>query len=170
MIEGGAVDFASHYNNLDQCIGEMIGFEEAVRVVVDWVDSPGNAATWENTLLIVTGDHECGCLTAGVRVFPDVPFPEVSARTLALERAVPSTGRRASWEDLNANNEIDVGEPVYWAWNTGSHSNSLIPAFVRGVGATRFDSRIVGTDPVRGAYIDDTAVFQVMRDVLLAPR
>lgn len=170
MVEAGAVDFAGHSNNLDNCIGEMIGYEEAVQAVVDWVDAPGNAADWDNTLLVVTGDHECGYLTAGVRSFIDAPFGEISARTLALEKAIVATGRRASWEDLNNNLDIDAGEPVYWVWNTGGHSNSLIPLFVRGNGASRFAAKTVGTDPVRGSYIDDTAVFQVMRDVLLAPR
>jgi len=170
MVEGGAIDFAGHANQLDNSIGEMIDFEAAVQAVVNWVDSPSNAADWSNTLLIVTGDHECGYLTAGPRVFPDVPFTEVSPRTLALEKAVGATGRRASWEDWNSNNHIDAGEPVYWCWHTGGHSNSLIPLYVRGVGSSRFGGKVAGTDPVRGGYIDDTAVFQVMRDVLQAPR
>jgi alkaline phosphatase len=170
MIESGAVDFAGHFNQLDACIGELLDFELAVRAVVDWVDQPGDQVTWNNTLLIITGDHECGYLTAGRRVFPNVPFTEVSARTLALERLVVSTGRRASWEDTNANGEIDPGEAVYWVWHSGGHTNSLIPLYVRGVGEARFATRAVGNDPVRGQYIDNTSVFHVMRDVLLAPR
>ncbi len=170
MIEGGAIDFAGHFNQLDSSIGEMIDFENAVRAVVTWVDSPSTVADWTNTLLIVTGDHECGYLTADRRVFANAPLGEVSPRTLALERVVQSTGRRASWEDINSNCEIDVGEVVYWVWHTAAHSNSLIPLYVRGIGASRFDTKFVATDPVRGQYIDNTAVYQVMRDVLQAPR
>jgi len=170
LIEGGAIDYAGHANDLDLCIGEMIDFEDAVRAVVDWVETPGDAADWSNTLLIVTGDHETGYLTAGVDAFPNVPLVEVSPRTLALERVVRSTGRRASWEDTVRNGDIDAGETVYWAWHTGGHSNSLIPLYVRGAGADRFDAKVVGADPVRGGWVDNTAIFQVLGEVLAAPR
>lgn len=62
MVEGGAVDWASHASNTTRMIEEMIAFDTAVKTVIDWVDNPANASRWENTLLIVTADHECGCL------------------------------------------------------------------------------------------------------------
>jgi alkaline phosphatase len=60
MIEGGAVDWASHANQSGRMIEEQIGFDDAVQAVVDWVETNSN---WGETLLIVTGDHETGYLT-----------------------------------------------------------------------------------------------------------
>jgi len=168
MVEGGAVDFAAHQNMLDLAVGEMIEFEAAVRTVVAWVDDPATPADWTNTLVLVTGDHECGLLTAGPGQFPDVPLGEVSARTLALEKVVTSTGRRASWEDGDADSELDAGEVVYWSWGSGGHSNQLVPLFARGLGAGALTTApaVVGTDPVRGAYVDDTEVFRRLQAAL----
>jgi alkaline phosphatase len=41
MVEGGAIDWASHSNNMDQMIGEMLDFNEAVQAVVAWVEADG---------------------------------------------------------------------------------------------------------------------------------
>jgi len=60
MIEGGAVDWACHSNRAGRMIEEMIGFEDAVKAVCDWIDAHGG---WASTTLIVTGDHETGMLT-----------------------------------------------------------------------------------------------------------
>jgi alkaline phosphatase len=70
MIEGGSIDWASHDNNINRMIGEMIDFDQSVAAVVDWVDA--NDPTWSNTLLIVTADHETGYLTRGSGVFANV--------------------------------------------------------------------------------------------------
>ncbi len=59
MIEGGAVDWASHGNTSGRMIEEHIDFDNAVHAVVDWVQANSN---WGETLLIVTGDHETGYL------------------------------------------------------------------------------------------------------------
>ena len=60
MIEGGAVDWASHGNSSARMIEEQIDFDNSVRAVMDWVQENSN---WGETLLIVTGDHETGYLT-----------------------------------------------------------------------------------------------------------
>lgn len=60
MIEGGAVDWASHSNQSGRMIEEQTDFDNAVQAVVDWVKANSN---WGETLLIVTGDHETGYLT-----------------------------------------------------------------------------------------------------------
>lgn len=59
MIEGGAVDWASHGNALGRMIEEQIDFHEAIDAVIDWVEANGG---WDANLVIVTADHECGYL------------------------------------------------------------------------------------------------------------
>ncbi|MFT3689138.1 alkaline phosphatase [Paenirhodobacter sp.] len=59
MVEGGAVDWAAHANNLPRLIEEQIEFNEAVEAVVDWVEAN---SSWDDTLLIVTTDHGNGLL------------------------------------------------------------------------------------------------------------
>lgn len=59
MIEGGAVDWGNHANQRGRVIEEMIGFNDAVKSVMDWIKVNGG---WEKNLLIVTGDHDSGFL------------------------------------------------------------------------------------------------------------
>jgi alkaline phosphatase len=48
------VDFALHANNLDNAIGAVFSGEEAVRVVIRWVETNSN---WDESVLIVSADH-----------------------------------------------------------------------------------------------------------------
>jgi len=164
MIESGATDWASHSNYLDGMLGELFAFNDAVETVVNWVENPANGSSWENTLVLVTGDHECGYLTAGVGAFPDQPLGEVSPRTLALESEYDEEEHRAAWEDSNSNGLIDTdeGEEVYWVWNSGGHSNSLVPLYARGKVAELLIGYAIGEDLLRGSYLDNTALFNVM--------
>jgi alkaline phosphatase len=166
MIEGGAVDWGGHAMNLNYAVGEMIDFNDAVQTVINWIENPSNGSNWNNTLLIVTGDHETGYLTAGPGVFPNQPLGTVNDSTIALEKININTGFRASWNDQNGNSRIDTGETVYWSWNTSSHTNSLIPFYTKGVGSGLFATYATNNDPVRGPYIDETNVFSVMNSVL----
>jgi alkaline phosphatase len=54
FVEAGDVDFALHANNLDNALGAIYSGEEAVRVVIHWVETHSN---WEDSLLIVSSDH-----------------------------------------------------------------------------------------------------------------
>ena len=58
MSEGGAVDRAEHANNTGRMIEEQIASEDTVQAIIDWVNRSDTAATWANTLLIVTADHD----------------------------------------------------------------------------------------------------------------
>jgi alkaline phosphatase len=71
MIEGGATDWASHKNQKGRLIEEMMGFNDAINNVVNWVNSHSN---WNETMVIVTGDHETGFL------WGDEPFSPVTGR------------------------------------------------------------------------------------------
>jgi len=162
LIEGGAIDWAAHSNDMNRMLGEVIDFNQAVQTVIDWVEAPGNDSDWNNTLVLVTGDHETGYLTSGPGQFPQQPLGEVSPRTLALEKAVPDSSLRASWEDIDNDLLIDPGETVYWAWNSSGHTNSLIPLYAQGAGAELLDGYQGNNDPVRGAYLDNTRLYALM--------
>ena len=70
MIEGGLIDIACHGNDLQRCIGEVVAFDAAVKVIGAW------CAGRDDTLVLVTADHETGGLSVlqdnGVGVVPDV--------------------------------------------------------------------------------------------------
>lgn len=59
MVEGGAVDWAAHANNLPRLIEEQIDFNLAVEAAVKWVEKN---SSWDETLIIVTTDHGNGLL------------------------------------------------------------------------------------------------------------
>jgi alkaline phosphatase len=57
MIEGGRIDHAAHRNDAAATIKDMLAFDEAVGVALDF------ARQNPDTLLIVTADHETGGMT-----------------------------------------------------------------------------------------------------------
>jgi alkaline phosphatase len=54
FVEAGDVDFALHDNNLDNAIGAVYSGEEAMQVIIEWVEKFSN---WDEAVLIVTADH-----------------------------------------------------------------------------------------------------------------
>jgi alkaline phosphatase len=55
LIEGGAVDWASHHRRQGRMVEEMTDFQQAVAAVVTWLTAHGRL---DETLLVVTADHE----------------------------------------------------------------------------------------------------------------
>ena len=60
MVEGGKIDWACHANDAKAAIGDMLDFDDAVAVALDFY----YAHPYE-TLIVVTGDHETGGMTIG---------------------------------------------------------------------------------------------------------
>lgn len=130
MIEGGAIDWASHSNQPGRTIEEQADFDHAVYNVVSWVNANSN---WDETLLIVTGDHESGYLWG--------------------------PGSNPDWVPV-----VNHGKLVLpgMQFNSPNHTNSLVPFFAAGKGASLFAQWVVGTDPHRGNYIDNTSIARVI--------
>lgn len=57
MVEGSQIDWAGHQNNQAACVRQTLLFDMAVRKALEF------AARDQNTLVIVTADHETGALT-----------------------------------------------------------------------------------------------------------
>jgi len=126
MVEGGAVDWASHGNQSGRMIEEAIEFERAVEAVADWVQKNSN---WGETLLIVTGDHETGCLWG--------------------------PGSDPAWMPIVNNG---AGNLPGMEWHSTNHTNSLMVLSAKGDAARMFHTYADQYDPVRGRYLDNTEV------------
>lgn len=133
MIEGGAIDWASHSNQIGRMIEEEIDFNSAVDTVINWIE---NFSSWEETLLIVTSDHETGYLTGQNYKTNDFSsyFPE-------------SQGK---------------GRLPKFKWNSSAHTNSLVPVYAKGCGADWLLFFADETDKYFGKYIDNTDIAKLM--------
>ena len=60
MVEGGAIDWAGHANMAAENLHEVLGFNDAVKVALEFAKKHP-----DDTLIIVTGDHETGGMTMG---------------------------------------------------------------------------------------------------------
>lgn len=125
MIEGGAIDWAGHANDIARDIEEVQAFNDTVDVVVEWVEEN---SSWDETLLIVTADHETGYLSG--------------------QDELPG------WKALHGG----AGEVPEHEYYSGNHTNQVVPFFYKGAGSEDIAANVAGTDPVRGDYIDNTTV------------
>jgi alkaline phosphatase len=114
--------------------GRMI--EEALdfeRAVEAVVDWVQEESNWGETVLIVTADHETGYLNG--------------------------PGSDPTWEPI-ANN--GAGNLPGMEWHSPNHTNSLVGLSAKGAAARRFNEFEDELDPVRGRYIDNTDVGNVI--------
>ena len=57
MVEGSKIDIAAHANDLPEAVREVLDFDRAVGVVLEWMK------LHPDTLLVVTADHQTGGLS-----------------------------------------------------------------------------------------------------------
>ncbi len=138
MVEGGAVDWASHANQGGRMIEEQVDFNRSVEAVIEWVESN---SSWDDTLLIVTADHECGYLTG--------------------------PGSDPQWHAPVCHGEGVMPEVE---WHSGGHTNSLVPLFARGAVAESLQSHARGEDPVWGTYTDNIDLARILFSALGSPQ
>lgn len=162
MVEGGATDWAAHTSECtdrwaySECqegrpeygrlIEETVAFNEAVKAVVDWVETN---SSWDETLLIVTSDHDNSVPLGG------------------------QAGERAFQPVQNRGKGVMPGISFR---KTGDHSNALVPLWAHGAGAAAFRQHVRGQDKGfdryvslidnEGRYVDNTDVYRVMRAAL----
>ena len=133
MIEGGAIDWAAHSNMTGRMIEEEIGFNATVDSVINWVETN---SSWDETLLIVTADHETGYLTSGTK---GLKYPQNMFLQESPKGVVPKV-----------------------KWNHKDHTNDLVPIYVKGAGADIFTSFADEIDLKRGKFINNTEIAQAI--------
>lgn len=143
MIEGGAVDWAGEDNQVGRLIEEQISFNRTVEAIVEWIEIHSR---WEDTLLIVTSDHETGYIT-GPGSGKELPDGDLSK----------------TWKPLVSRGKGEVPE---MEWHSDDHTNSLVPLYAKGYGSERFAALADETDPIRGPYLDNTEIGHLMIELL----
>ncbi|MCX7832948.1 MAG: alkaline phosphatase [Ignavibacteria bacterium] len=130
MIEGGAIDWAAHSNQKGRLIEEQIEFNKTVDAVIKWIE---NNSSWEETLLIVTSDHECGYLWG------------------------PGSGVPNKYNPIINNGKSTLPDMKFYS---DEHTNSLVPFFSKGIGSEIFHVFADESDPIRGKYIQNSEIAQ----------
>ena len=126
MIEGGAIDWACHGNAAGRLIEEEVAFAEAIDAVVNWVEKN---SSWEETIVIITADHETGLLLGA-----------------------------GSNPDIKEIQPFEKGTMPEVHWGSLDHSNQLVPVFAKGALAEKLLDYADEEDPVRGKYMDNTEI------------
>lgn len=133
MAEGGAVDWANHDNSFSTLAEEMRDFNRAVAEVTKWIEKN---SSWDETLLIVCGDHECGYITG----------PQLGNNSPASNPVV----------------NMGAGTLPKAKYNSTNHSNQPIPFFAKGKYADIFNLLADETDKVRGRFIQNSEIAQAV--------
>ena len=102
MVESGKIDWACHANDAAASVGDTIAFDRAIAEAIKFYNEHP-----EDTLIVVTGDHETGGLTlgfAGTKYVANVPAignQKMSYEAFdALLSSQKSEGKLNSFEDL----------------------------------------------------------------------
>lgn len=131
MCEGGAIDWAAHANKTMGVVTEVLDFDAAVKVAYDFY-----LAHPDETLIVVTADHETGGMAIGSR--------EGSSNVdwAKLEEGWNSEGGK----NLSKQENLKFSESCSIGWTTFGHSGAAVPTYAIGKGAEKFHGRIDNTD------------------------
>jgi alkaline phosphatase len=170
VVEQGDIDWANHDNDFRAMVGCVADLDGAVRAALEFVDRPGDAIDWTNTVLLVTADHATG----GLLFDPGRPLglgdlPHQDAR-VEEEEVPPSPG-----SDMGgASNGAAIKAPVYASPNvypdeeisyaTAGHTNELVTLAVTGAAARTF-MQFRGTW-YPGLVLDNTQINAALREAL----
>jgi alkaline phosphatase len=102
MVEGSQIDWALHANDRNWLKAEMLDFEAAVQKALDFAAADGE------TLVLVTGDHECGglALHAGPRATDIQPAFASKMHTAALTPVLAFGPQAALFSGIYDNTEV----------------------------------------------------------------
>ncbi|MBC7972444.1 MAG: alkaline phosphatase [Verrucomicrobia bacterium] len=154
MVEGGDIDWAAHDNNMENLIGNMIAFDNAIGEVIQWIEGNGG---WSKNALVVTADHD-HYLTINNN-FPRL-LERLGAKDLTFNKHTPQTA-----------GHIWGSEPaIKYGW--GNHTNRPVPVYYQG--APLKLKQYVGKDfeqygftiPGLPKHVDQAQIYQAMLSAL----
>ena len=170
QVEGAMIDKRSHANDAAQTIGEVLAFDDAVKVAYEF------AKRDRNTLVIVTADHECagfniigkGSYTNAEAITPPGNQSGTSSTQTPVRSSSGALDPTRSTGPVNGSGSGDPanfapatfrtaddpegvvdGDPEASLWLTylsGNHTGADVPLYAYGPRAERFAGRSDNTD------------------------
>ena len=169
MSEGGAVDWMGHANAMERYVEEQVAFNEAVDAVIEWVEEN---SSWEETLLVVTSDHETGGIWGAGTYANSEGGPVAEDRSDEAIEAARFDPAEDEFIEFLPVQDRGEGELPGHQFASGNHTNELVPLWAIGAGAEMFEefdrtdleaAELWGDQyDWDGAYIDNSALFEVM--------
>ena len=135
MVEGGKIDWAAHSNDLAGTIFEMLDFDQAIAFAYEFYKKHP-----QETLIVVTADHETGGVTLG------------REKGYAYDLSVVKPAGQAATEGTDVSNYMnDISKDslsivAKIGWTTTSHTGGAVPVFAVGAGSGMFAGRQDNTD------------------------
>ena len=131
MSEGGRIDWASHGNDTKAMILETLSLSDAVAEAIKFYNEHP-----DETLIVVTADHETGGLTMSWESGYNVYFDKIE--NIDKSKDFASDEERREMDE--ASHAAHIG------WTTGDHSGANVPVFAIGAGSSLFSGRMDNTE------------------------
>lgn len=128
MAEGGRIDWGAHSNDAKATILETLDLSEAVAVAYNFYKKHP-----DNTLIVVTADHETGGFA----------FGRTSGYKVFFDKLGPQSVSKDSKQDPNIDK---YNEEAHLGWTTPSHTGGAVPVFAIGTHSSSFAGRMDNTD------------------------
>lgn len=137
MVEGGKIDWAAHSNDLAGTIFEMLDFDRAIAVAYEFYKQHP-----DETLIVVTADHETGGVTLG------------RGKGYVYDLSVVGTPQKGNVEGgstdvsnyMSGVSADSLSKVAKIGWTTTSHTGGAVPVFAVGAGSELFAGRQDNTD------------------------
>lgn len=130
MAEGGVIDWASHENRTMSAIEGVLDFDAAIKEAYEFYKKHPN-----ETLIVVTSDHETGGLSLGCG--------RAVINWKKLESQWVESGKQ---NILNAEENSELNKSCSIGWTTVKHTGCDVPVFAIGVGAEAFSGKMDNTE------------------------
>ena len=138
MAEGGQIDWAAHANDLVNTIHEMLDFDEAIAVAYEFYKQHP-----DETLIVVTADHETGGVTLGKTKGYTFDLTLVPERK---QNVVGESAKATLDNYMSGNLKDSLSHVAKIGWTTSSHTGGAVPVFAVGAGSEMFAGRMNNID------------------------
>lgn len=137
MVEGGKIDWAAHSNDLAGTIFEMLDFDQAIAAAYEFYKQHP-----DETLIVVTADHETGGVTLG------------RGKGYVYDLSVVGRPQKGNVEGVSTDvsnymsgvSVDSLSKVAKIGWTTTSHTGGAVPVFAVGAGSGLFAGRQDNTD------------------------
>ena len=136
MCEGGKIDWAAHVNDPVGTILETIDMDEAIKVAYEFYKQHP-----DETLIVVTADHETGGLALGYKKGYVYDLKVLDDAMSHFKQEEVTADNYMTREVLDT-----LSKKARLGWSTRSHTGIYVPVFAVGAGSQMFAGRIDNTD------------------------